>query len=269
VKQQAGTPGYVSPEVIERKTHGKPVDMWAMGVVLFMLLGGYPPFYEPDNNTKNMYRRIIMGDYHFHPDYWAEISDEAKDLVRGCMTVDPTRRLTVDQALAHPWIRKPKEQFSLIPLTKNITALREYQRNRLTFKSANAAIAVATIDVVKQMSSAAFNLANLVPAQSGSNSPSTKSNAGGSSHGGGGSATSSIAGSVASLAMSNAGSTAISDVAIEVIRKISNTNLNADVIEAARKKSGVALASSNARRGSHNAGIPGSNIGAGVSGRST
>jgi calcium/calmodulin-dependent protein kinase I len=70
IKHQAGTPGYVSPEVLERKAHGKPVDMWAMGVVLYMLLGGYPPFYQSEEDSRAMYRRILLGNYQFHPEYW-------------------------------------------------------------------------------------------------------------------------------------------------------------------------------------------------------
>jgi serine/threonine protein kinase len=213
VKQQAGTPGYVSPEVLERKPHSKPVDMWSMGVVLFMLLGGYPPFYEPDNNTKNMYRRIMTGDYFFHPDYWAEISPEAKDLIKGLLTVDPARRLTVDQALTHPWIKKPKEEFSLVPLTKTVYSLLEF-RAKVTFAKANNAIANATIDAIRKLSSTAVitNNAMLVNA------------------------------------MASNSSTALTDVAIDVMRKLSNTNLDSAVIEAARKKSGANLASGSTRR---------------------
>lgn len=223
VKQQAGTPGYVSPEVIERKTHGKPVDMWAMGVVLFMLLGGYPPFYEADGNTKNMYRRIIVGDYHFHPDYWCDVSDEAKDLVRGLLTVDPAKRLTVEQALEHPWVQKPRDQFSLVPLAKASMALREWRANRATFAKAAT---TATVEAVRKLSS--VNLAT------------------------------SVAG------LSSGGNNVLQEVAIDVMRKLSNTNLNADVIEAARKKSGTGFSASggsSARRGSHNAGVPGATPG--------
>jgi len=149
----AGTPGYVSPEVLERKPHGKPVDMWAMGVVLYMLLGGYPPFYSQyDDDQRVMYRRILAGEYSFHPEYWANVTDEAKTLIRGLLIVNPDFRMTVDEVLSHPWLLKPKEELALINLSKNITALKDYRQSRAAKLS--QAFTSAAVDTIRKLSNA-------------------------------------------------------------------------------------------------------------------
>jgi len=160
IKQQAGTPGYVSPEVLERKPHGKPVDMWAMGVVLYMLLGGYPPFYSNEEDSRAMYRRILMGNYQFHPEYWANISVEAKDLISGLLTVDPNQRLTVDQVLNHPWLRKPTSELALISLDRNLALLKDYKSSRAAAQFGAIATGIA-IDVVRKVSGANLARASL------------------------------------------------------------------------------------------------------------
>ena len=154
-KQNAGTPGYIAPEILQGRPHGKPVDLWSLGVVLFMLLGGYPPFYEPEDDQKTMFRKIVNAEYEFHAENWAEVSEEAKDLIRGLLTLDPRKRLTVDQALEHPWLRKSREELVVHQLNKNMVALR-------TFRAARSAAAQATvlagatvaIEVARQLSGA-------------------------------------------------------------------------------------------------------------------
>lgn len=69
---------------------GKAVDMWSFGVCLYILLGGYPPFH--DDNQKQLFKKIVRGEYTFHPEYWGTVSDEAKDLVRGLLTLDVKKR---------------------------------------------------------------------------------------------------------------------------------------------------------------------------------
>jgi calcium/calmodulin-dependent protein kinase I len=97
-----GTPGYVAPEVLKNEPYGKEVDMWSLGVILYILLCGFPPFYH--ENTQQLYKQIKKGEYDFPDPYWTDISDSAKSLVRGLLTVDPKKRMTGKQVLAHPWI---------------------------------------------------------------------------------------------------------------------------------------------------------------------
>lgn len=97
-----GTPGYVAPEVLEGKQYSKEVDLWSLGVILYILLCGFPPFY--DESTAGLYRQIKKGQYDFPDPYWAEISSDAKDVVRGLLTVNPKKRWTPDQLLATKWV---------------------------------------------------------------------------------------------------------------------------------------------------------------------
>jgi len=97
-----GTPGYVAPEVLAQKPYGKAVDVWSIGVISYILLCGYPPFY--DENDANLFAQILKGEFEFDSPYWDDISDSAKDFIRQLMMVDVDRRFTCKQALGHPWI---------------------------------------------------------------------------------------------------------------------------------------------------------------------
>jgi len=97
-----GTPGYVAPEVLKNEPYDKAVDMWSLGVILYILLCGFPPFYH--ESTAQLYKQIKKGEYDFPDPYWTDISAEAKNLVTCLLTVNPKKRYTAEQVLAHPWI---------------------------------------------------------------------------------------------------------------------------------------------------------------------
>uniref|UniRef100_A0A8C9ZJV5 Calcium/calmodulin-dependent protein kinase 1Da n=1 Tax=Sander lucioperca TaxID=283035 RepID=A0A8C9ZJV5_SANLU len=97
-----GTPGYVAPEVLAQKPYSKAVDCWSIGVIAYILLCGYPPFY--DENDSKLFEQILKADYEFDTPYWDDISDSAKDFIGSLMEKDPAKRFTCDQALRHPWI---------------------------------------------------------------------------------------------------------------------------------------------------------------------
>ncbi|KAM9823586.1 calcium/calmodulin-dependent protein kinase type 1D [Neosynchiropus ocellatus] len=97
-----GTPGYVAPEVLAQKPYSKAVDCWSIGVIAYILLCGYPPFY--DENDSKLFEQILKADYEFDAPYWDDISDSAKDFISSLMEKDPSRRFTCEQALRHPWI---------------------------------------------------------------------------------------------------------------------------------------------------------------------
>ncbi|KAL7748795.1 hypothetical protein RI367_005708 [Sorochytrium milnesiophthora] len=102
MKTACGTPGYVAPEVLRRQGYNKQVDMWSIGVITYILLCGYPPFYE-ENNT-DLFNQIMRGHYEFDSPYWDNISYEAKNFVSRMLVVDPARRITTKEALMHPFI---------------------------------------------------------------------------------------------------------------------------------------------------------------------
>jgi calcium/calmodulin-dependent protein kinase I len=97
-----GTPGYVAPEVLRSNSYDASVDMWSLGVILYILLCGFPPFYH--EQTPMLYEQIKKADYDFPDPYWTNISSEAKDLVTKLLELDVKKRYTPDQVLAHPWI---------------------------------------------------------------------------------------------------------------------------------------------------------------------
>ncbi|EAL92626.1 Calcium/calmodulin-dependent protein kinase type I [Aspergillus fumigatus] len=101
-----GTPGYMAPEIFKKSGHGKPVDIWAIGVITYFLLCGYTPF-DRDSNLEEM-QAILAADYSFTPlEYWRGVSQSARDFIKGCLTVDPKARMTAHEALQHPWINPP------------------------------------------------------------------------------------------------------------------------------------------------------------------
>ncbi|XP_037346805.2 caM kinase-like vesicle-associated protein [Pungitius pungitius] len=108
IKDPCGTPEYLAPEVVGRQRYGRPVDCWAVGVTMYILLSGNPPFYddadEDDDRDKNLFLKILSGDYEFDSPYWDDISDSAKNLVASLMEVDQDQRLTAQEAIAHAWI---------------------------------------------------------------------------------------------------------------------------------------------------------------------
>jgi len=153
LSKQCGTPGYVAPEILENKLHGTPVDMWSFGVILFILLGGYPPFHDSDQ--KNLYRKIKSAAYEFHPKYWSTISDEAKDLIKSLLTVNPLRRFTADQALAHPWLHVDDHVLAATGLQETVEELKKFQASRKLKAGMHAVLAV---NKLKKIMGSIYNL---------------------------------------------------------------------------------------------------------------
>ena len=98
-----GTPGYIAPEVLHMKGYGKECDVWSLGVIIYILLCGFPPFYA--DNDAQLYEKIKKGEFEFLKPYWDPISDVAKDLIKRMLTVDPKQRITCQGALEHPWLK--------------------------------------------------------------------------------------------------------------------------------------------------------------------
>lgn len=98
-----GSPGYVAPEVLISERYDSAVDMWSIGVILYILLCGYPPFYE--DNAPALFRKIIDAEYDFDDPIWNEVSEDAKNLIRNLLIKDPEKRLTAKQVLQHTWLK--------------------------------------------------------------------------------------------------------------------------------------------------------------------
>lgn len=102
------TPYYVAPEVLGPEKYDKSCDMWSLGVIMYILLCGFPPFYSNTGQaiSPGMKRRIRMGQYEFPNPEWAEVSEEAKQLINQLLKTDPNERMTISQFMNHPWINQ-------------------------------------------------------------------------------------------------------------------------------------------------------------------
>lgn len=99
-----GTPTYVAPEILSEIGYGLEIDMWAIGVIAYILLCGFPPFRSPDRNQTELFEFIKAGEYEFLSPYWDKISRSAKDLIENLLIVEKRKRYTAIDVLCHPWI---------------------------------------------------------------------------------------------------------------------------------------------------------------------
>uniref|UniRef100_A0A5K3ETJ9 phosphorylase kinase n=1 Tax=Mesocestoides corti TaxID=53468 RepID=A0A5K3ETJ9_MESCO len=127
LEETRGTPGYLAPEVLRcgyyegQPPYGKPVDVWACGVIMYTLLVGFPPFWNRKEYL--MLRQIMQGNYSFRSPEWDEISDSAKDLIRSMLVVDAADRITPASALSHEFFK----QTNVAPTTNKFYARRKFR----------------------------------------------------------------------------------------------------------------------------------------------
>lgn len=139
LQSKCGSPSYISPEILLGIPYGKSTDMWAAGVIIFILLGGYPPFASRCQNR--LFTKIVEADFRFDPEFWDAVSADAKDLISKLLTVDTEKRLTAKQALQHPWFQATRDSLSVRDLGKNLEAFKRYRKNARFRAAANAIIA--------------------------------------------------------------------------------------------------------------------------------
>ncbi|XP_076389391.1 calcium/calmodulin-dependent protein kinase II isoform X15 [Megachile rotundata] len=124
----AGTPGYLSPEVLKKEPYGKPVDIWACGVILYILLVGYPPFWDEDQHR--LYAQIKAGSYDYPSPEWDTVTPEAKNLINQMLTVNPSKRITASEALKHPWICQRERVASVVHRQETVDCLKKFNARR-------------------------------------------------------------------------------------------------------------------------------------------
>ncbi|XP_065348763.1 calcium/calmodulin-dependent protein kinase type II alpha chain isoform X10 [Cloeon dipterum] len=124
----AGTPGYLSPEVLKKEPYGKPVDIWACGVILYILLVGYPPFWDEDQHR--LYAQIKAGAYDYPSPEWDTVTPEAKNLINQMLTVNPAKRITASEALKHPWICQRERVASVVHRQETVDCLKKFNARR-------------------------------------------------------------------------------------------------------------------------------------------
>lgn len=115
-----GTPGYVAPEVLNATGYDKEVDMWSVGVISYILLCGFPPFYG--DTVPQLFEQILNGRFDYPEEYWCNVSDTAVDFINKLLVVDKEKRMTAAQALQHPWLTG-KQSEAKLEIGKNMQQL--------------------------------------------------------------------------------------------------------------------------------------------------
>ena len=132
----AGSFGYAAPEIMMKQGHGKPVDMWSLGVITYTLLCGYSPFRS--ENVADLIEECKSGRIVFHGRYWKDVSSDAKDFIVSLLQPDPNKRLTSEEALQDVWLTgKTATDFDLLPEFRAIMAKARLKRGINVIKLAN------------------------------------------------------------------------------------------------------------------------------------
>jgi calcium/calmodulin-dependent protein kinase I len=170
LSKQCGTPFFVAPEILLRKGYDQQSDMWSVGCIIYLLLAGNLPFMG--RSQKELFRKIVAGKYEFEGEDWEHISDDAKDLVRKCLVLNPDDRITASQAVRHKWLKASRDRLSMISLQSTSQRLKTFNAR---MKLRSAMIAVDWVSSLKRLSWTNRN-----------DNPHSRSNASGSSGGSGG-----------------------------------------------------------------------------------
>lgn len=132
-----GTPGYIAPEILHGRGYGTEVDCWSIGVILYIMLCGFPPFSEDTNEA--LFETIKRGEFDFPAQEWTHISDTAKDLISRCLQVDPAQRITIREMIEHEWIVSGNTPRNNLPAVMD--EIKRYNLRRKFRRAAHAAIA--------------------------------------------------------------------------------------------------------------------------------
>lgn len=143
MKTKAGTPYYVSPQVLRGK-YDKSCDLWSCGIIMFTMLCGYPPFYG--KTDQEVLQKVRLGKYVFEQKDWRHVSEDAKGLINWLLKFDPTERYSAEKALQHPWIKECAPRAGHVSLQDGVV------QNLRSFRSQNKLKKAALNIIAGQMS---------------------------------------------------------------------------------------------------------------------
>jgi len=141
MKTACGTPGYIAPEVLRMRGSGPQCDVWSLGVIVYILLCGFPPFYA--DNDAQLFQKIKAGEYEFVRPYWDPVSPLAKDFVAQMLLVDPEGRPTVEQLMNHGWLKEQKQsadEAARLSTVAELGKLQAQKRLKAVFMAARWAV---------------------------------------------------------------------------------------------------------------------------------
>jgi serine/threonine protein kinase len=141
LNRQCGTPFFVSPEVLMQSPYDQQSDMWSVGVIIYLLLGGDLPFMG--RTQKELFRSIVLCEYDFPEESWSHVSDEAKDLVKKLLVTDPGKRLTSQAAMQSPWMQQGNNLLEKIDLEYTSRRLKTFNA-RMKLRSSMIAVTLIT-----------------------------------------------------------------------------------------------------------------------------
>jgi serine/threonine protein kinase len=145
--KQCGTPFFVAPEILTRRPYDQKSDMWSVGCIVFLLLSGNLPFMG--RSQKELFRKIVAGKYEFKEDDWTDVSNDAKEMVKKLLVLNPDERMTAESALRHPWLKMSKDRLSSIGLMGTSQRLKTFNAK---MKLRSAMIAVDYVSSLMQVS---------------------------------------------------------------------------------------------------------------------
>jgi serine/threonine protein kinase len=119
---------HVAPEILTKTPYGTSVDCWALGVVMFTIIGGAPPFYG--NTNQETFKKILAGDFQYDEEFWGEITQDCKDMINGLLTKDMKERWTTQQCLDCAWMHDAPKQLRRCSLMPNMKKLMEFNAKR-------------------------------------------------------------------------------------------------------------------------------------------
>ncbi|XP_030600444.1 serine/threonine-protein kinase DCLK1-like isoform X1 [Archocentrus centrarchus] len=148
-----GTPTYVSPEIVAEMGYGLKVDIWAAGVITYILLCGFPPFRGSGEDQEALFEQILRGQLEFPAPHWDNVSDSAKALITGMLQVEVDKRYSAVQVLDHPWVNDDgvSEREHQLPVAGKI---KKHFNTRVKVNSTTAGVSVITttpLDKEKQV----------------------------------------------------------------------------------------------------------------------
>lgn len=141
LQTMCGTPGYVAPEVLRKRGYGAAVDMWSLGIVTYIMLCGFPPFYE--ESREKLFRRIVKGSFDFPSPYWDEVSPEAMDFIRHLLVTDPARRMTPEQCRRHKWMQADMQHINSGIRTDKLRAYQDAVRAKKRWRKVKHSLVAA------------------------------------------------------------------------------------------------------------------------------